>query len=197
MKPTARRAERRAQAAAVQGRSCRSPVAGPPASVQPACLPPWPPPPAAVPAEPDFDERLTLAAPTDRPGGNRSRQPPASSALTMPNGIKPVDPLDSLSPVGSAYRSSGGQPGTCKYWILDLGTRLPAPAPGLPSRWRWGDAVCPSEMCVICCLLCERGLCGDGLWGPLRTGRCSGQRQAGCWGVRHSECLLLMIPFFL
>ncbi|KAF6127929.1 trio Rho guanine nucleotide exchange factor [Phyllostomus discolor] len=37
----------------------------------------------------------------------------------MPNGVKPVDPLDSLSSVGSAYRNSG-QPGTCKYWILDL-----------------------------------------------------------------------------
>lgn len=47
----------------------------------------------------------------------------------MPNGIKPPDPLDSLSPVvGSAYRS-GGQPGTCKYWILDLGTHILAPAP--------------------------------------------------------------------
>ncbi|EPY86360.1 triple functional domain protein [Camelus ferus] len=49
-------------------------------------------------------------------------EPLASSWLgrTMPNGIKPPDPLDSLSPVvGSAYRS-GGQPGTCKYWILDL-----------------------------------------------------------------------------
>ncbi|DAA17791.1 TPA: triple functional domain (PTPRF interacting) [Bos taurus] len=37
----------------------------------------------------------------------------------MPNGIKPVDPLDSLSAVSTAYRG-GGQPGTCKYWILDL-----------------------------------------------------------------------------
>uniref|UniRef100_A0A452V9D6 Trio Rho guanine nucleotide exchange factor n=1 Tax=Ursus maritimus TaxID=29073 RepID=A0A452V9D6_URSMA len=37
----------------------------------------------------------------------------------MPNGIKPVDALDSLSAVSSAYRSSG-PPGTCKYWILDL-----------------------------------------------------------------------------
>uniref|UniRef100_A0A452S887 Trio Rho guanine nucleotide exchange factor n=1 Tax=Ursus americanus TaxID=9643 RepID=A0A452S887_URSAM len=37
----------------------------------------------------------------------------------MPNGIKPVDALDSLSAVSSAYRS-GGPPGTCKYWILDL-----------------------------------------------------------------------------
>lgn len=41
----------------------------------------------------------------------------------MPNGIKPVDTLDSLSSVGSAY-CSGRQPGTCKYWILDLGRRL-------------------------------------------------------------------------
>jgi len=37
----------------------------------------------------------------------------------MPNGIKPVEALDSLSAVSSAYRS-GGPPGTCKYWILDL-----------------------------------------------------------------------------
>lgn len=42
----------------------------------------------------------------------------------MPNGIKPVDPLDSLSAVSTAYHG-GGQPGTCKYWILDLGTYLP------------------------------------------------------------------------
>lgn len=166
------------------------------------CLPPWPPQPAAVPVEPDFDERLTLAAPRDRPGGDRSLQPPASSARTMPNGIKPADPLDSLSPVGSAY-CSGGQPGTCKYWILDLGTRAPRPAPGLPSRWRWDDAVCPAEMCVppkrvVCHLLCERGLCGDGVWGLLRMGLCSVQPQAGCWGVRHSSCLgtAFADPFF-
>lgn len=40
----------------------------------------------------------------------------------MPNGLKPVDTLDSLSSVSSAY-CGGGQPGTCKYWILDLGTQ--------------------------------------------------------------------------
>lgn len=45
----------------------------------------------------------------------------------MPNGIKPVDPLDSLSAVSAAYRSSG-EPSTCKYWILDLGTH-PRSAP--------------------------------------------------------------------
>lgn len=56
----------------------------------------------------------------------------------MPNGIKPVDPLDSLSAVSTAYRGSG-QPGTCKYWILDLGTYLPAARP-LASRTVFSQA---------------------------------------------------------
>lgn len=128
-----------------RGGAADRPWRGPRPLGQPVCLPPWPPPPAAVPVEPDFDEWLTLAAPWDRSGGDRRLQPPASSAHTMPNGIKPVDPLDSLSPVGSAYRSSA-QPGTCKYWILDLGTRAPRPCAWLPSRWCGMIAGCPSEV---------------------------------------------------
>lgn len=38
----------------------------------------------------------------------------------MPNGIKRLDTLDSLRSVNSSY-CGNRQPGTCKYWILDLG----------------------------------------------------------------------------
>lgn len=73
----------------------------------------------------------------------------------MPNGIKPVDPLDSLSSVGSAYRS-GGQPGTCKYWILDLGTHASCTCtPAAALRVAAGTvAVCPSEMLCVFTLKC-------------------------------------------
>lgn len=88
----------------------------------------------------------------------------------MPNGVKPVDPLDSLSSVGSAYRSSG-QPGTCKYWILDLGTLASPHAPSAAaSQVAAGTvAVRPTLKCrVLCAGACERGLCGWGGCGELQ-----------------------------
>lgn len=112
-----------------------------------------------MPVEPDFaEEWLTVAARSDRSSRDQRLQPPVGSAHTMPNGIKPVDPLDSLSSVGAAYRS-GGQPGTCKYWILDLGTCASYTCtPAAASRVAAGAmAAAPSEMlcvftlkCVIC-----------------------------------------------
>lgn len=63
----------------------------------------------------------------------------------MPNGVKPVDPLDSLPSVSAAYRGSG-QPGPCKYWILDLGTHARQPhAQGCSC----GKHVC-SETEILC-----------------------------------------------
>lgn len=84
----------------------------------------------------------------DREGRGSEPQSQVSSALTMPNGIKPVDPLDSLSSVSSAYHSSG-QPSTCKYWILDLGTHA--------------SCTCPASLLSLCLFsfrwLLERLLC--------------------------------------
>lgn len=87
-------------------------------------------------------------------GQGAEPQSPARSARTMPNGIKPVDPLDSLpsvSSVSSAYRSSG-QPGTCKYWILDLGTPAP-PTRRLLLSFRSPLGCLPCAFPLHCCVL--------------------------------------------
>lgn len=114
--------------------------------------------------------------------GIRALRLQGSSARTMPNGIKPVDPLDALSSVGAAYRS-GGQPSNCKYWILDLGTRAAGPSPGpLAAQAAPGRSLRASPchpVCLrteMCCLPHGGGLRGRVLRGPLgmrgETGLC-------------------------
>lgn len=95
----------------------------------------------------------------------------------MPNGVKPADPLDALSSVGAAYRS-GGQPGNCKYWILDLGTRAAGPprgaAMGSPCALSWASTL-RRAVCLV------GGLCGHVPRGPLgmrrETGPCPVQSR--------------------
>lgn len=136
---------------------------------------------------------LWLLVGTERVGVP-SLSPPVSSVPTMPNGIKPVEALDSLSAVSSAYRS-GGPPGTCKYWILDLGTHAsctcslrPVSCRGLLGQLLHAlkQTFCAFMLkCVICCPP-GRGGCG-GLFGGGALGK---GREAVMWidcvAVRHS-----------